>query len=337
MNKSKAVFIILAAILLIGVTVTVFMFIYEDNSDLASVTTDKTVATDNIGVVVVPTFDGNTCLSKEREEMLESNILLQIDRLKSGVPIEDDDGNYLTDENGELVYESSYVVDYIDMEANLAVIINHFADKGYSIEAIKQIQRYYFNYAWTFVKYDKDTLFEMLEMCFPANGTTPDALTEKAEEVFGQFRDDGFAFVFKEPDRVADIYVSVCDVKPWGETEVPSGKAHLCIFNELYSGDETERNLEGWLHKIINELSSHGYGEKDIIIAQLLYAGSLTEIEYSSGIIDNIRKCIDADKTQSVEDLELLVRDIFDVDIRENIALIDYLYGNTAYGNGGCR
>lgn len=336
-NKYLIIIISIVLVISIGVTVALVVINKDGTPDPPDVTEDPIISDTPIipdKPSQIPVFLGNADLSDERTALLDGGILAEIERLKTGVPKEDGEGNYLTDEHGILIYETSYVVDYPDMETNLAVIINHFADKGYTEEAIIQIQRYYYHFARTFTEYDTEELFEKIALCFPAEGTTPEDLTLKAEEVFGQIRDDGFRFVFKEPDKIAEICAVFCDVKAWGNTELSEDREKLCIFNELYSGNESERNLEGWLHKIINEMADFGYGEKELVIAQLLYAGSLSETEYRYDLIEAMRSCISCEQEQTPEELLLAVRIVFDVNIEDNVALMDYLDGVTVYEGG---
>lgn len=144
MLNNKPLIIIAAIILLlsIGVTVALVVTNNDDTPDTPDVTDDPIVSDTPItpdNPIQIPVFIGNTELSEERSELLDSGIIAEIERLKTGVPKEDEEGNYLTDEHGIVIYETSYVVDYPDMETNLVVIINHFADKGYTEEAIIQI------------------------------------------------------------------------------------------------------------------------------------------------------------------------------------------------------
>lgn len=339
MQNKKWLIIIAAVVLVISIGVAVALVVINNNDtpDTPDVTDDPNISDTPItpdNPIQIPVFIGNTELSEERSALLDSGIIAEIERLKMGVPKEDDKGNYLTDEHGILIYESSYVVDYPDMETNLSVIINHFADKRYTEEAIIQIQRYYFHFARTFTEYDTEELFEKISLCFPAEGTTPEDLTLKAEEVFGQIRDDGFRFVFEEPDKIAEVCAVFCDVKAWGNTELSEDREKLCIFNELYSENESERNLEGWLHKIVNEMADFGYGEKELVIAQLLYAGSLAETDYRYDLIEAMCSCISCEQEQTPEELLLAVRNVFDVNIEDNVALMDYLDGVTVYEGG---
>ncbi len=285
-------------------------------------------------ITVIEPFESNTILSEERKALLDTSIIADIERLKTGVPKEDENGYYLTDENGIIIYEANYVVDYTDMEKNLAVIINHFADMGYSDEAILQIQRYYYHFAKNFEEYETKELFEKIALCFPKEGTNPDDLTVSAEEVFGQNRDDGFHFVFEPLEPIADITVVCCDVKAWGNTELSDENEKLCIYEAWLSDAETNGTLEGWLHKIVNEMRDFGYGEKEIVVGQLLYAGSLCETEYRYDLMECIRACIHSDREITIEELAVNVQNTFDVSIEDNVALMDYLEGVTAYEKG---
>ena len=336
MLNNKLLIIIAAIVLVISIGVTVtLVVINKDETSAPPSDTDEPIISDTPIIPdkpsQIPVFLGNTELSDERTALLDNGILAEIERLKTGVPKEDEEGNFLTDEHGILIYESSYVVDYPDMETNLAVIINHFADKGYSDNAIIQIQRYYFHFARSFARLSTDELFEKIALCIPAEGTNSEALTLKAEEVFGQIRDDGFRFVFEEPDKIADVKVIFCDVNAWGNTFLSEEREELCIYDVIYSENESERNLEGWLHKIVNEMCDFGYGEKDLVIAQLLYSGSLAETEYRHDLIEAIRMCIPSEKEPTIEELKVSVQKIFDVNIEDNVALMDYLEGVTAY------
>ena len=333
-------FFIIAVIiigLLVGVIGGVIFAMRDDGTDPEDTTPSigETSSTPSESeITVIEPFEGNTILSEERKALLDTSILADIERLKTGVPKEDENGYYLTDENGIIIYEANYAVDYTDMEKNLAVIINHFADMGYSDEAVLQIQRYYYHFAKNFEEYETKELFEKIALCFPKEGTNPDDLTVSAEEVFGQNRDDGFHFVFEPLEPIADITVIFCDVKAWGNTELSDENEKLCIYEAWLSDAETNGTLEGWLHKIVNEMRDFGYGEKEIVVGQLLYAGSLCEIEYRYDFMECIRACIPSDREITIEELAVNVQNTFDVSIEDNVALMDYLEGVTAYEKG---
>ena len=339
-NKYLIIIISIVLVVSIGVTVALVVINKDDTPYLPDVTDDPIISDTPItpdDPIQIPVFLGNAELSEDRAALLDKGIIAEIERLSTGTPKQDENGNFLVDDHGVLIYESNCDVDYGKMEKNLAVIINYFADKGYTDEAIFQIQRYYFHYARSFAKYETENVIEKMELCFPSEGTTPDDLTKKAEEVFGQIREDGFPFVFEAPVEIADIQVVFCAVKPWGDTVLREEKETLCIFDKVNSENEIDRNLEGWLHKIINEMSSFGYGEKELIIAQLLYAGSLSETEYRNDLIEAMRECISCEREQSIEELKVSVQNVFDVNIEDNVALIDYLEGLTVYAGGAIK
>ena len=162
-NKYLIIIFSIVLVISIGVTVALVVINKDGTPDPPDVTEDPIISDTPIipdKPSQIPVFLGNADLSDERTALLDSGILAEIERLKTGVPKEDEEGNFLTDEHGILIFESSYVVDYPDMETNLAVIINHFADKGYTEEAIIQIQRYYFHFARSFAKYSTEELFD---------------------------------------------------------------------------------------------------------------------------------------------------------------------------------
>ena len=284
--------------------------------------------------IKIPVILGSTVLSKEREELLDKNIIAQIELMKRGYVKEDETGSYITDGNGRLIYEYTGTVDYTNVEDNLRVIVNTFADMNYTAESIKQIQRYYFHYSTSFTEYAPQELIEKMKLCFPPEGTNSEKLTKNAEEVFGHIRDDGFPFAFEETEAVADRKIEFYNVKAWGNTELIASYSHLCVIKEWFVGDSYDRNLEGWLHKIINEMSTNGYGEKDIIVAQLLYAGSLAQCEYRQDLMDGIYQCISVERERSIDELKEDVQRFFGVNIEDNIALIEYLKGITVYEGG---
>jgi len=340
---NNRLFLIISLVVPLIVALIIGCFFIFGNDEKPPVGTDEPPVTDDLpvtppeyndDVIVVKPFEGNATLSNDRKQLMETAILDEIALYKKGSPLCDEYGNILTDEHGILIYVSQALVDYDDVETNLAIIINHFADKGYSDDAIRQLQRYYFNYARAFAKYNTENILDKLELCFPPNGTTPDELTKKAEEVFGQIREDGFPFVFEEPIPVQELPVTFCAVKAWGNTTLTTERERLCLYELISSDNESERNLEGWLHKIVNEMSDFGYGEKEIIVAQLLYTGSLAEIEYRHDLLEVIRQCIPLEVEPSIEEFKLKVQNCFDVNIEDNIALMDYLEGQTAYEKG---
>ena len=244
----------------------------------------------------------------------------------AGVPVADENGSILTDEAGSFIFEATTAFDFTNIENNLAIMINHFADKGYSFDSIQQIQRMYFHYSSNYSKYEIDELLDKLEACFPSNGTTPEDLTEKAKEVFGHVREDGFPFVF-EDTVVAEFSFYFCDVKPYFNEELTEEDEMICIFDIWHSEEnaEYERNLELWCHKIVKELQKKNMDEETIIAAQILYAASLADTEYRATLIDDLVHCFADNALNDIILLNDRAYEIFGVNIEDNVPLMEYL------------
>ena len=333
MNKKVITAIIVAVVLLLIIASVIAVVLLNQNQS-AEVPTITDTENDSDYPIKVPIILGDTELSEDREELLDKNIIAHIKLMQRGYIKEDENGSYLTDEKGRLIYEYTGAVDYSNVEDNLRVMINTFSDMEYTAESIKQIQRYYFHYCASLAKYDTRDLTQKIALCFPPEGTNSEDLTKNAEKVFGQMRYDGFYFVFEESEAVAELKIEFYNVKAWGNTELSENRAHLCIIDEWYVGDGYDRNLEGWFHKLINEMSDNGYGDKDIITAQLLFAGSLAQSEYRHDLMDGIYQCISSEREKSIDELKEDVQSFFGVNIEDNISLIEYLEGVTVYEGG---
>jgi hypothetical protein len=279
-----------------------------------------------ISIEVIPAFTGNAELSDERKAYINQGILSEIERTMAGVPVADENGSIVTDEAGSFIFEATTAFDFTNIENNLAIMINHFADKGYSFDSIQQIQRLYFHYSSNYSKYEIDELLDKLEACFPSNGTTPEALTEKAKEVFGHVREDGFPFVF-EDTVVAEFSFYFCDVKPYFNEELTEEDEMICIFDIWHSEEnaEYERNLELWCHKIVKELQKKNMDEETIIAAQILYAASLADTEYRATLIDDLVRCFADNALNDIILLNDRAYEIFGVNIEDNVPLMEYL------------
>ena len=277
-------------------------------------------------IKVIPAFTGNTELSDERKTYINQGVLAEIERAMTGVPAADENGSILTDEKGEFFFEATTAFDFTNIENNLAIIINHFADKGYSFDSIQQIQRMYFHYSSNYSKYGIEELLEKLESCFPPDGTTPEALTERAKEVFGHVREDGFPFVF-EDTVVADLSFYFCDVKPYFNEELSEEDEKICIFDVWHSEEnaEYERNLELWCHKIIMDLQKKNTDSEAIIAAQILYAASLADTEYHATLIEKLELCFADNAIHDIPRLNDKVYEVFGINIEDNVPLMDYL------------
>ena len=280
-------------------------------------------------------FSGDAALSREREALLDPTIIAEIDCMRVGTPMADEDDNYLTDENGVLLNEGGNPQLCDALMHNLTVIVNHFCDRGCSVESITQIQRFYYHYAQNLTVFTADELLNNMELCFPTMGATVESLSTKAEEVFGMHRSDEYRLVFENDTPPLMLRVTFCEVKPHKEYVFTEEQAALCIYDEWTDGTGDERNLHAWLHSLIYHLSAHGYGEKEIVVAQLLYADSLAECEYRQDWLDALRQCFSREREMSADELRRAVQLTFDIDIANNVALMDYLEGATAYRTGG--
>ncbi len=280
-------------------------------------------------------LEGNDILTEERETLLAPDLVAQIEQWKKGVPVEDEEGYYLTDPDGHILYETPQAERAALLEHNLKVLINHFADKGYIQQAILQIQRYYFGYADHFKGMEPMDLLEGLERCFPSDETTSEQLTKAAEQVFGQKREDGFAFAFEPLPPMAQASICFCHVKPLEHMPLSPKLQALCIYGVWAADNEEEKYLEGWLLYILAELSAKGYGEKELMIAQLLFAGSLVECDYRPDLCGALSECISATQEVAIVQLAQSAQRIFGVNIYDNVALIDYMEGRTAYQTEG--
>jgi len=320
--------------LVVALAVGLYFIFRADEQTPPSVDTTETQPPSNSGdepdeiipIEVIPAFTGNAELSDERKAYVNHGILSEIERTMAGVPVADENGSILTDEAGSFIFEATTAFDFTNIENNLAIMINHFADKGYSFDSIQQIQRMYFHYSSNYSKYEIDELLDKLEACFPSNGTTPEALTEKAKEVFGHVREDGFPFVF-EDTVVAEFSFYFCDVKPYFNEELSEEDEMICIFDIWHSEEnaEYERNLELWCHKIVKDLQKKNMDDETIIAAQILYAASLADTEYRATLIDDLVLCFADDAMYDITVFNDKAYEIFGINIEDNVPLMEYL------------
>ena len=124
MSKKKIIFIILAALLAVAVVTLIFVKVLPKDDPTRPDTPDiEKKDTDGLGKLKrVTPLAGDPDLSKERQSLLNRNILEQIDRLENGVPYLDEDGNCLVNEFGDLLYEKEITYDYGGVEDNLKIL-----------------------------------------------------------------------------------------------------------------------------------------------------------------------------------------------------------------------
>ena len=329
--KKRTVWIIVIALILVIAAVAVWLILRDKNSGNEDNTTPEggtTAETVNPAELMeMPALEGDTGLSEERQELVNTAILAEIDLMTYGNPTVNEAGSYVALENGELYRESQGNPDFSNYPANAAVLINAFAEKGYSDTAINQIQRMYFHYWKAYSVYTTDELIQKLGQCIPAGGTTSEALTKKAYDVFGHVREDGFAFVFKD-EQVGTITPLCAEVDPYFVNELSDSQKALVLYSELQftDGGEYERNLEKWLSKIVYELSEAGFSERQIYEAQILYAGTIADAEYFSDEISRFEECvilIDTDFDGFIEKC----KDVLHADPSHNNYLLSFLKG----------
>ena len=254
------------------------------------------------------------------EIYLDSTVADRLERMKMGVPAVDELGNYLLDDRDNLVYEGKDEKGAEQVGSRLSFLINHFAEKGYSMVAQHQVQRLYFEYHERWQSVPLVTLCDQISRCIPAGGTDAVILTKRASEVFGIQRGDQFLFVF-DPVVISQRQVAFCDVKPPALALEEDLKA-LCIYEIEKSewDDGYERNLEGWLHQVIARGKGAGLTDKQIQMAQFLYLGSLADAEYRSDWAHALTECLMKDPL-TYDVLKLSVMDAFGVCIDYNTPL----------------
>ena len=158
------------------------------------------------GDAVVEFEDGN-------EIYLDTSLVAYLERLEFGVPATGADGNYYFDADGDIVYDMSTEKHVEGVLNNLITLINHFADKEYSMEASHQVQRFYVKNYSKFLGTEYEDLVAKIEICIPKTGADAETIADTVFEVFGFSSGDGCAYLF-EPFRVAEIKVLFCDVLP---------------------------------------------------------------------------------------------------------------------------
>ena len=329
-KKSIIIISVIAAVIVIGIIIGVIIIKVGNDEPpvIAPPTTEDTTNT-----IVIPPIDGNKEIAEEREVLLDQNIISVIDNATAKIPVVGDDGNYLTDENGNLIYENAHETDYTNVKENLFVIVNAFADAGYPDTVIKYVQRFYFEYYDQLTIYETDELIEKLMYCFTISGNTTDQLSKAMFETFGFDREDEFAFVFDEVLPPSVNKVLFFDVKPNIEIEWTEELENHCIYNIWHnadSDDHYERNMESYLHAIIYSMCKTGANDFDIRLAQLLYCSFMADVEYSADWLNILLACF-SEGTPDYDNLRNDMLDKFGFDIYGNQLISFYYEGITEY------
>ena len=285
----------------------------------------------------VPPIVGDTEISEERQPLLDENIIDLIENADKQIPKLDENGNIITDENGNIVTESVEMPDYTNVKGNIIVIVNEFADRGYSEEAIALVQRFYFRYYDRLGEYTSDELIDKLTYCFSKSDNTPSELSRKITSTFGLYREDKFAFLFEESLSSSETKVLFFEVKPYSDYSC-AGKIEIdCLYSEWFTenGDAVhDRNLEAYLHTIAYKMNEANATEFDIRLAQLLYCAFVADTEYRADGIDLLTNTV----TANSENFDLLRESLlesFGVDISSNRIISAYYKGVTEFNEGG--
>ena len=99
----------------------------------------------------------------------------------------------------------------------------------------------------------------------------------------------------------------------------------LCIYDSWYNEEDDgyERNLEAWLHNVIKVTREANLSEEKIIVAQIVYAGSVADAEYRSDWADALVKCLSIEDW-SYDNLKLAVEAEFGVCLDNNVSIQEY-------------
>ena len=316
--------IVIVALVLVAASVIGAVFVFGGNAETPPTETTATHATTNGGLHFDHvTGDAVIDFDEGNEKYLDTSLVAYLERMEKGVPAVDENGNYYCDENGEIMYDTSKEKDLEPVLDNLILLINHFAEEQYSVDALWQIQRFYVQYYDRFGGASFAELAEKLSVCFPRGGADAETLADTVQRVFGFSRGDGFAFVFK-PFEVAKISVPFCDVLP-KEIELNEDLELFCIYNNWKNEDDDgyERNLEGWIHNVIAIASEAELSAEETVAAQILYAGSLADAEYRADWSEALIKCMKIEN-MTYDNFKIAVEAEFGVSIDGNVPLQEY-------------
>ena len=139
MVKNKAPLIIISAILLFSMVAGCVVWFVDKDGFVDKNDTFVTDTTQDESEHVVEFGDRD-------EVFFDPNLIFYLERMEKGIPAVDDEGNYYLYNDGNIVYNSSHDKDVDDVLNNIILLINHFAKENYSMDASRQIQRFYIEY-----------------------------------------------------------------------------------------------------------------------------------------------------------------------------------------------
>lgn len=280
-------------------------------------------------------LEGDSTISPEREILLEPNIIKTIDFANSRLPILNEEGNYYTDENGNLVCYAIDVRDYTGMKENLIVIVNAMADAGYPIEPIWYAQRLYFECYDMIDKFATQDMLDRIMTVFAKTGNTVESVAFLAKEHLEIERTDNCSFVFDEVISPSNIIPTMDEVR----CNIPSNwkdeYQKYSIYDRwvLEHGEsEYKDNQIQYLHIIVYKMVEMGVSEYDIRLAQLIYSSYLSNVRYRSEwltiLLDTFSK-----GTPNYVLLCQNMNELFGADMNGNQEIADYYDGiSTFYG-----
>ena len=326
MLNNRVPIIIVSVVIVISMVIGgVLLFIdrEEPNDPIDPPITDAPTD-ENFGVTLDPST-GNYVIEFDEgnEVFLDTSLIAYLERMEQGVPDIDENGNYYLYNDGDLVYDESQEKDLEGVLDNIILLINRFAKREYSMDASHQIQRFYVEYYDRFVGVSFEEMANKMAECFPRGGADPGELNDKVIEVFGFNRGDECAFVFS-PLTLAEVKVEFYNVMPL-EVEVTDEIESLCIYDSWYNEEDDgyERNLEAWLHNVIKVTQEANLSEEKIIVAQIVYAGSVADADYRSDWADALVKCLSIEDW-SYDNLKLAVEAEFGVCLDNNVPIQEY-------------
>ena len=323
--------IIPAIIILLIVALTVGLYyIFREDAEQEDEQTEPSDTTADDTIVIEPDYrfehiQGQPVIEFDEgsEIYLDPSIVPYLERMESGVPAIDENGNYYFDADGDIVYDMSEEQNLEWVLDNLITLINHFAKEEYSMDASHQIQRFYVMYYDRLTDLSYNELVSKLTECFPTGGADAETLGDTVLNVFGISSGDGCAFVFS-PIEVAEIKMEFYNVLP-DDTVITDEEELLCIYDQWHNEEDDgyERNLEGWLHSFIRVAIDAGLDDKSVILAQILYAGSLANAEYRADWKDAMLRCF-AVTDWTYDSFKQAVETEFGVSIDYNVPIQEY-------------
>lgn len=78
----------------------------------------------------------------------------------------------------------------------IILLINRFAGNGYSPEAIRQVQRFYYLFRNEIMQEDFNTVCVRIEQCIPEEGANQDSFARTVEKAFGWESGNDYSYVF---------------------------------------------------------------------------------------------------------------------------------------------